>query len=205
LRGKIPRACPVESHVSRYTPTKISVWMPRACPVEPHVKRLATDRETLRGKPVASEPFIVVNTSNAHETPRDKPVVSQNSIRGSPCSKSQMLKESNCKGGPPWPPVFKNTHLRQKHASSSRRAATEGRPYSCTLAVQFLPWHRCLSASAGNWFNSGRDTLAQTKDFPGVTERSRWTQTAMRMCLFTSCASTVVNSRCNKEPLLPTA
>jgi hypothetical protein len=36
---EMPRACPVESHVRRYTDLRATLKMPRACPVESHVRR----------------------------------------------------------------------------------------------------------------------------------------------------------------------
>ena len=48
--GKIPRACPVESHVCRYKNPKIQVLkMPRACPVEPHVCCYLAENVNLHG------------------------------------------------------------------------------------------------------------------------------------------------------------
>jgi len=38
---------------------------------------------------------------------------------------SRNAVTDNCRGGPPWPPVFRDMRV------SKKRAATEGRPYSC--------------------------------------------------------------------------
>ena len=40
------------------------------------------------------------------------------------CKKFSKTQKGNCRGGPPWPPVARNTRYLKK------RAATEGRPYS---------------------------------------------------------------------------
>jgi hypothetical protein len=64
-----------------------------------------------------------------------------------------LILGSNCRGGPPWPPVRKNV-------LESERAATEGRPYSCYRRIkcnsnrrQFMAKDICSSCTERGVFH----------------------------------------------------
>jgi hypothetical protein len=64
----MPRACPVETHVSSYTRLNPTLQMPRACPVEcSRSLLLATNVNPPRLKAVASSFVIVVRCSHQRE------------------------------------------------------------------------------------------------------------------------------------------
>src|SRR5690242_10994145 len=100
-KSKIPRACPVESHVCSYQNSKAKgVPMPRACPVERHVSCYLATNVKLHGtspwhpdrwvrggvatsvilhgtSPWHPERGLDHRCSDERNTPRDKPVASR--------------------------------------------------------------------------------------------------------------------------------
>ena len=74
----MPRACPVEIHAGRYIDSANQQnWMPPALGRGGSRSQLnSRDRETPRGKPVASGELTLDSDSRQRETPRDKPVAS---------------------------------------------------------------------------------------------------------------------------------
>ena len=57
----------------------------------------------------------------------------------------------NCKGGPLWPPVVRNSAF-------TKRAATEGRPYSVPSRPGFaskVTWTQSVQGAVATWSNEG--------------------------------------------------
>ena len=132
---KMPRACPVEIHACCYTARVVGPKMPRACPVEIHGRcyispwhlwtqqcvfgpnnsaLCSSERESPRGKPVASLGQQHGMCSRDRESPRGKPVASLDPTTR-PCSSK---RES-----PPDKPVASSGFLRSLCVVGIRESA----------------------------------------------------------------------------------